>query len=125
MFESGYYPPGAENDPRAPWNEQRQPERDFTVCVQVTLEKSETITTDDYFCEAEDDGSEHIGTTDTDWDAAYDASCYTIPELLNELQSLAKEEMERCRGNARMEQRYKDIIAAAQGWKVVETYFDR
>ena len=21
MFESGYYPPGAEHDPRAPWNE--------------------------------------------------------------------------------------------------------
>lgn len=21
MYESGYYPPGAEHDPRAPWNE--------------------------------------------------------------------------------------------------------
>ena len=26
MFESGYYPPGAEHDPRAPWNE-KEPHR--------------------------------------------------------------------------------------------------
>ena len=124
MFESGYYPAGAENDTRAPYNQEGQQQKDFTVLVSVTLEKSETITTDDYFSEIEDDGSEYISTTDTDWAAAYEKDCYTIPELLNELQALAKEQIERYRGLSRIERKYKNIIASAQGWKVVDTNFE-
>ena len=30
-WESGYYPPGAEHDPSAPWNEEPSPEIEFTA----------------------------------------------------------------------------------------------
>jgi hypothetical protein len=32
MRESGYYPPGAEFDPRAPWNQVEPPEIDCAEC---------------------------------------------------------------------------------------------
>ena len=40
MTESGYYPPGAEHDPNAPWNQEELPEREIEVTVSVTLSKS-------------------------------------------------------------------------------------
>ncbi len=30
-WESGYYPPGAENDPRAPWNDKSEPELESEI----------------------------------------------------------------------------------------------
>lgn len=40
MYESGYYPPGAENDPRAPWNEK---EPHMVKCEACDFEKDEEI----------------------------------------------------------------------------------
>ena len=43
MTESGYYPPGAEHDPNAPWNQEELPEREIEVTVSVTLSKTVKI----------------------------------------------------------------------------------
>lgn len=43
MRESGYYPPGAEFDPNAPYNEPSTT-RDATVTVSITLSKDFDIT---------------------------------------------------------------------------------
>lgn len=43
MTESGYYPPGAEYDSNAPWNEEDYKE-EVKVIVSVTLSKEFTVT---------------------------------------------------------------------------------
>lgn len=48
MTESGYYPPGAEHDPNAPWNQEELPEREIEVTVSVTLSKTVKIKVSDY-----------------------------------------------------------------------------
>lgn len=48
MTESGYYPPGAEHDPNAPWNQKELPEREIEVTVSVTLSKTVKIKVSDY-----------------------------------------------------------------------------
>lgn len=48
MTESGYYPPGAEHDPNAPWNQVDNPEREIEVTVSVTLSKTVKIKVSDY-----------------------------------------------------------------------------
>lgn len=48
MTESGYYPPGAEHDPNAPWNQVDNPEREIEVTVSITLSKTVKIKVSDY-----------------------------------------------------------------------------
>ena len=45
MKESGYYPPGAEHDPRAPWNQPDEEPEDYVVSFDFevhTVESEET-----------------------------------------------------------------------------------
>ena len=39
-MESGYYPPGAEFDSNAPWNQIDLPKKEIEVTVSVTLSKT-------------------------------------------------------------------------------------
>ena len=48
MIESGYYPPGAEFDPNAPYNEKELPEKEIEVTVSITLSKTVKIKVSDY-----------------------------------------------------------------------------
>lgn len=48
MTESGYYPPGAEHNPNAPWNQEELPEREIEVTVSITLSKTVKIKVSDY-----------------------------------------------------------------------------
>lgn len=59
MTESGYYPPGAEHDPNAPWNQVDNPEREIEVTVSVTLSKTVKIRVSDY--EITDSGKDEDG----------------------------------------------------------------
>lgn len=57
-MESGYYPPGAEFDTNAPYNQVELPEREIEVTVSVTLSKTVKVVVDDYQIEedADEDG---------------------------------------------------------------------
>ena len=59
MTESGYYPPGAEYDSNAPWNQVDNPEREIEVTVSVTLSKTVKIKVSDY--EITDSGKDEDG----------------------------------------------------------------
>ena len=48
MIESGYYPPGAEHDPDAPYNQSEPEEIEVEVVINQTLSKSTKILTTDY-----------------------------------------------------------------------------
>ena len=37
MIESGYYPPGAEFDPNAPYNEKELPEKEIELSLSIVM----------------------------------------------------------------------------------------
>lgn len=77
------YPPGAENDPRAPWNEVSVPEKEFEVTVSQTLSKNVTVYTDDYIPEGDyETGRIYADTSETDWKEVYKNQHLTILGLL-------------------------------------------
>lgn len=53
MIESGYYPAGAEFDPKAPYNEKIIPDKEIEVTISVTLSKTVKITVNDYIIDEE------------------------------------------------------------------------
>lgn len=55
----GNYPPGAEHNPNAPWNQVDNPEREIEVTVSVTLSKTVKIKVSDY--EITDSGKDEDG----------------------------------------------------------------
>lgn len=57
-MESGWYPPGAEFDPNAPYNEVELPDKEIEVTVSVTLSKTMKVTVNDYIVDegADEDG---------------------------------------------------------------------
>jgi len=122
MRESGYYPPGAEFDPRAPYNEPVIPEQDFGVDVEYVLQKKAVkVTTDDYRPEFDDEtGHVDANTEDTDWENAYENSHYTIPELLSELESYIKQDLERYKGSATKERQLKGMLEDCKGWEMYD-----
>ena len=74
----GDYPPGAEHDPNAPYNQKEQEPVDIDVCVSCTLSKSTTI-----------GGNPEVD----DLKDIYEQQEYTIPELLDEFIKILKKEI--------------------------------
>ena len=84
MRESRFYPPGAEFNPDAPYNQRDLDKKEFSITVSQTLSKSTTVSTNDYipgdiYQESEWDGDgyctvthqEPDDTSDTYWKDAY------------------------------------------------------
>ena len=127
MRESGYYPPGAEFDPNAPYNEHVIPEQDFEVDVEYVLQKKAVkVTTDDYSPEFDEEtGHVDANTEDTDWENAYENSHYTISELLSELESYIKQDLERYKGSATKERQLKEMLKDCQGWEMYDKSYSK
>lgn len=120
-MESGYYPPGAEFDPRAPYNQVDLPEKEIEVTISVTLSKTVKITVDDYEV---DEGKDEDG-----YYCNYDFSECNLQKAVEDQivlpQNLAKftEEMFNQDLNlkaAGMPRYLKDAIADCKGWIVDE-----
>lgn len=119
MRDRDYYPAGAYNDPSAPYNEVSVPDHDFDVDVSVTLSNSTTVTTNDYMPDVdEEDGRVYQDTSDTDWENAYKKSCYTIPQMLEELKVLLEEKL--ADHNCKKKTKYKQMLEDCKGWTVEE-----
>lgn len=121
MMESGYYPPGAEFDPRAPYNQVDLPEKKIEVTISVTLSKTVKVTVDDYEV---DEGRDEDG-----YYCNYDFSECNLRKAVEDQivlpQNLAKftEEMFNQDLNlkaAGMPRYLKDAIADCKGWTVDE-----
>lgn len=99
MSSGDNYPPGAANDPNAPYNEVEVPEKNFEVTCSQSLSKAITVTTNNYIpgasgCDYEPDGEggfSSIGwqdpddTSDTNWRTAYKESGHKTPLQLIEM----------------------------------------
>ena len=53
MKKSGYYPAGAEFDPRAPWNEVELPPKDVEVTISAIVSKTMKVPVRDYTIDEE------------------------------------------------------------------------
>ena len=94
MNTDGNYPPGAANDPNAPWNERETPEKEFEVCITQTLSKTVKVTTNNYIPDGgvDDDGHYYLDadTSDTNWREVYKNSHYTPLELIERFRDFLK-----------------------------------
>lgn len=116
MRESGFYPPGAEFDPNAPYNEVSIPEKAFDVCVSQTLSKSTGIYTNNYLLEFDDEsGRTYANTEETDWKKAYQNVAMTPLDIINAAEKIAKTLLEQ--GQTRVGGVYlKSLVSDCKGW---------
>lgn len=91
MRESGYYPPGAEFDPNAPYNQHENPEEEFEITVSQTLSKAVTVFTSNYNLEVDCDEEgcyRNCDTSDTPWKEVYEEDYHTPLQLIGFLKRL-------------------------------------
>lgn len=132
MIESGYYPPGAEHDTNAPWNQSDPEPVEVEVTISQSLSKTTTITVTDYTaeewedCEPDEEGRFYrtggvaYDFSDSDLKEAYEEQEYTIPELLDCLIAYLVKDIQ-CEKNNSRKKRLQLILACCEGWKVDET----
>ena len=102
-FGNGNYPPGAANDPRAPWNEPGDNDPiEVDVDYSVMMMRTATIKTTDYEidkwedCERDDDGyfvgvcGESYNYDNTDWKEEYSNQCMSPIELIGVLEEICE-----------------------------------
>lgn len=119
MIESGYYPPGAEFDPNAPYNEVELPEEEFDVCISSSLSKSTTVTTNDYSVDSwdEEDGNASFDTSDTNWEQAYNNDGHYTPlELIQKFKEVLSELVKDTDIKPRKKKEYEHLISECEGW---------
>ena len=124
MTESGYYPPGAECDLRAPWNEKEIPACRFRVCVSQTLSKSADVMTNDYSLEVGQDveGSyNYADTSDTDWKEAYKNEHLTPLQLIGEFKEFLTKHLPDPVVDVKGFRKFKNLISECEGWTEDET----
>lgn len=89
------YPPGAANDPNAPYNEVEVPEREFDVTISMSLSRTVQCYTNKYIPEVdEENGHLYVDTSDTPWSEVYSDNHKTIPELLEELKKYIQKDLD-------------------------------
>lgn len=119
MRESGYYPPGAEFDPNAPWNQIEPPEMQFDGVATVVLNKMANVYTDKVY------------NNDGDWELCDDVNAHEIwndnymdiPKLLNELVKYIDKELE-CNPNYQRREELLEMKDSAQDWVVIDEEYD-
>lgn len=123
-MNTGGYPPGAEHDPNAPYNEHQEPERDFEVTCTQTLSKIVDITTDNYTHCVEEEYEEgnrfynvYDDTSGTDWKEEFYNNDYHDPlALINLFKEFLQEQLEK--GNYFKSQAFtKILIEECEGWE--------
>ena len=144
MRESGYYPPGAEFDPSAPYNQSDPDDMDFDVTCSQTLSKTVTVTTNNYIpgaegvdYESDDEGGcyavpyhDDPDTSDTNWAEEYhDNDHYTPIQLIGLYKETLKEQLKSWEGmdeipSAKAQiRRIEHLIEECEGWTEDETEY--
>lgn len=101
MRESGYYPPGAEFDPSAPYNQCDPPDIDIEVTVFETLTKTANIVTNNAWYVTDEEGYTELEDTNFNAKDEY----LEQNELLSITIAKAKEEITKLREEAECQQR--------------------
>lgn len=133
MIESGYYSPGTEHNPNAPWNQSDPEPVEVEVTISQSLSKTTTITVTDYTaeewedCEPDEEGGFYrtggvaYDFSDSDLKGAYEEQEYTIPELLNYLKTYLIADIAECDKDSNKKKKLQYILECCEGWEVDET----
>ena len=133
MKESGYYPPGAEHNPNAPYNQVEHEKVEVEVVISQTLSRSTKILITDYIAreyeniEPDNEGGFYrtkeieYDFSDSDLKGAYEEQEYTIPELLNYLKTYLIVDIANCNKDSGKKQKLQHILDCCEGWEVDET----
>ena len=113
--ESGWYPAGAEFDPRAPWNQVEPEERKFDTFVTISMSKSSEVYTTEY---TEDEDGD-IDLLETPWTTEWSHEHLNPQELMKELVILASEKLATSE-DSEVKRKMRKIINDAEGWEVDE-----
>lgn len=105
------YPPGAANDPLAPYNEVDPPEKLFDIIISCSLSKELSVYSHDY----DPDGCSGAGLLNSPIDN-YRNHHYTIQELLGILKEVAMEKLTK-KENIH---KWKQVIQDCNKWVVDE-----
>ena len=121
MIESGYYPPGAEFDPNAPYNQSEPEPIKLDVYITQVFSKPATIEVTDYEYEA-DEYEKCYYTSNCDLKGATCNQITTIEDILTELPKIYKELTTNDSGTITEYQlnRLKVLAKACEGWNLDE-----
>ena len=123
MYESGYYPAGAEHDPNAPWNQSEPEPVSQDIEYSCTMRRTATVETTNYVpgtWEKDEDGfgyRDGDDFSDTDWLSEYKEQYRTPLQLIELLRETAKELAE---GNIPEKRAsfWRSVIEECEGWEL-------
>lgn len=105
-------PIGSDYDPKAPWNQEEQPEHEIEVTISVTLSKTVKICVDDYIvAEKDEDGNLDIDYSTCNLESAVKEQIY----LPQEAGKLIQEGLD---ANVIISANYGDIANDLKDWDV-------
>ena len=118
MAESGWYAPGTEFDPRAPWNQVDTPDCKFDCVAQFEISKSTTIESNNYI--DEDDGEGYYrDTSNIDWRDEYYKQHLTPVQLINRFKEYLEAELTKTTDKSKQRE-IEHLICECEGWDSVD-----
>lgn len=123
MYESGYYPPGAEHDPNAPWNQSEPEPVSQDIEYSCTMCRTATVETTNYVpgtWEKDEDGfgfRDGDDFSDTDWLSDFKDTYRTPKQLIDLLKETAKELADGKMPN-KSKSFWKDVMADCEDWSI-------
>ena len=111
----GNFPPGAANDPYAPYNQVDPPEKMFDVAVSCSLSKDAEIMSDDYD-EYGDNGAGELNNPIE----AYTDNEYTVEEILDFARQCAELMLTKHDYSIKSKYGLKRMLDSCKGWSVDE-----
>jgi hypothetical protein len=128
-------PPGAANDPDAPFNEVIVPDMEFDVTISISLSKTVQCMTNKYTPVVIDEPhnrihEEYPDTSDTPWSEVYSDDHKTIMELLEELKKYVQKDLDNLiNDDTKMDKafhrrRLEWLMEECDGWVVNEEDYE-
>ena len=117
------YPPGAEHDPNAPYNQHDPEVREVEVVYTCTLSKQDEVGVDDYeYWEDldEDGGCCGFDYSGCDLNEAWDNDHYTPSELLDKTVEIFEELLKDNPSGFYNGHNLKHLISECKGWEIDE-----
>ena len=128
MRESGYYPPGAEFDPSAPWNDHDPDPVAFECKVTVIMNREVDVETKNYYQEPPEPwngiNAWNYDTSDVDWHEEYDEQYMSVPDLLTNMRTLLLK-LDVTNLTSAERDMYDRVLEESQGWEEEDTEIEK
>lgn len=123
MYESGYYPAGAEHDPNAPWNQSDPEPVSQYIEYSCTMRRTATVETTNYVPGTLEKDEDSFGYrdgddfSDTDLLSDFKDTYRTPKELIDLLKETAKELADGKMPNM-PKSFWRDVMADCENWSI-------